>query len=223
MIRVTSLSFVLVAAIGLSANGQGFINLDFESAVVQPLTSSNLCLWSVAAPGWGRSDSSSVIYYQQGHLGVDQIFLLMDSTSPVWAPGTQLAGQYSLALASGYLLNDPSSAWVDAYISQSGDVPSSAQSLRLLATGPFEVFLGGVEIPMFSLGGNSYGGHVSGFAGTTAELKIVNTASVGDVHHYSIVDNVSFSPEAVPEPSTVALFVLGASLLAWRLQRLRKS
>jgi len=152
------------------------------------------------------------VYYQQTHLGVSERYLLMDSTSPVWAPGTQLAGNYSLAFASGHSANDPFSPWNNAGITQSGFIPSSARSIRMLGTGPFKVFLGGVEIPMLSLGGNSYGGDVSGFAGTTAGLQIINTASADD-YTWSIVDNILFSPAAIPEPDSAVLLLAGWLLL----------
>jgi len=201
--------------------GQEFINLDFEDAVVQPLPPDNITLeWSFAVPGW--NSGLPFVYYREGPLGVEPFYLLMDSTSPAWAPGTQLAGNYSLAFASGYAGNDPfSGLWLNAGITQSGLVPSWARSIRMLGTGPFQVILGSVEIPMFFLGGNSYGGDISGFAGQTAELKILNTASVGDVGHGSVVDNILFSPEAIPEPSTIPFLVMGALLLGRRISDLK--
>lgn len=218
------LKYVLATALGCAAAcGQGFINLDFEQAVVQPLPPDNIFLdWTMAVPGWSHSDgaSTSFVYYQQEHLGEQQIFLLMDSTSPVWAPGTQLDGEYSLAFASGVQSTDPASDWVNAFIAQTGDVPGSARSLRLLATGPFQVFLGGKEIVMFSLGDNAYGGDISAFAGSTAELKIVNTASAGDIHYYSVVDDIVFSSEPIPEPTTGLLIWLGGGvLISFRFRR----
>ncbi len=206
--------------IGAAACGQStFQNLDFEQAVVQPLPSDNILLeWSLAVPGW--SSATSFVYYREGHLGVGPLYLLMDPTSPVWAPGTQLAGQYSLAFTSGYAGNNPSGPWVNVGIAQSGVVPNSSRSIRLLAhgtfaaTGPFQVFLGAVEIPMFSLGGNSYGGDISGFAGDFVNLRIVNSAGVGHLGEGVVVDNILFSPEVIPEPSTLGLLGLSGLLLA---------
>jgi hypothetical protein len=63
-----------------------------------------------------------------------------------------------------------------------------------------------------SLGGEAYAGDVSAFAGTTTEFKIVNTSR--NIHDPLIVDNFEFSPELVPEPSTLALTVLGFLSLA---------
>jgi hypothetical protein len=220
----TPISFMLAMFwITTLAYGQGFVNLDFEDAVIQPQFPPDHTFldWSLALPGW-RS-GWSVLHYREGHLGVTWVFLLMDSTSPVWAPGTQLAGDYSLAFASGYASNDPFSPWQQVSIEQSGFIPSWARSIRMLATGPFRIFLGSEEISMFSLGANLYRGDVSEFAGETARLLILNTASVGSVHNYTIVDNIVFSTEAIPEPSSLALLGFGAVLLAghW-LRRLRR-
>jgi hypothetical protein len=90
----------------------------------------------------------------------------------------------------------------------------------MLATGPVLVFLDGVEIGLSALGGNLYAGDISSFAGTTAELKIANAAPVGQVHDYSVVDDISFSSIPVPEPSSMSFWIFGAaSILAWRKNR----
>jgi len=203
----------IITGLSLIANSQSFVNLNFEAASTQASSLGYPFLeWSTAAPGWGHSSGSdtSYVYYQQSHVGFTQFYLLMNATSPVWAPGTQLAGNYSLMLKSGrQSLADINSPWVNAYISQTATIPAGSLSLRMLATGPFDVRVGGVGITMYSLGGNSYGGDISAFAGSLAELRILNTAgpSGGPM---TVVDNISFSPVAIPEPSTLAFAGLGA-------------
>ena len=191
------------------APGQAFSNLDFEAAIVetngQPWPAMWLD-WNLAAPGWSHSagESTAIVFYFAEHLGMSQYFLLMDAISPYYAPGTQLAGDYSLAFASGRLNDpDPSSPWAYAYIAQTGPIPGGARSLQLLATGPFQVFLGGVDIGMSSRGGNAYEGDIAAFAGTLAELKIMNTATA--VHTPTVVDNIVF----IPEPSSALLGSVG--------------
>ena len=73
---------------------------------------------------------------------------------------------------------------------------------------------------MFSLGGNSYGGNIANFAGTTSELRIMNgeNFSFGEL----MLDNISFSPTAIPEPSTISLLIFGpAYVLFSRRIRMR--
>lgn len=221
--KAASLLSALGLGVVLGASGQEFVNLDFEDAVVVVNDPTYGWLdWSLAAPGWNHSSGSAttIIYYRQEHIGIDQIYLLEDSQSPIWAPGTQLEGSYSLSFASGYDIGSSLPyPWVRAFISQAGGIPTSAHSVQMLATGPFQVFLGNKEISMFSLGGNRYGGDISSFAGTFAELKIVNAAPIGQVHDYTVVDDILFSPTRVPEPSPIALLIAGvASLLLRKLK-----
>jgi hypothetical protein len=223
-IKIRSLLGALAAGVALSASAQEFVNLNFESATVQVNDPTFGWLdWNLAAPGWNHSSGSAtaIIYYGQEHIGTDQIYLLKDASSPVWAPGTQLAGNYSISFASGYDTDFGTPiSWVTAFISQTGRIPASARSLRMLATGPVQVFLGGVEISMCALGENLYAGDISSFAGITTELKIANAAPMGQVHDYAVVDDILFSSIPMPEPSSVMLWIFGAALvLGWRRNR----
>ena len=216
--KTSSILCGIIASISLCANGQGFVNFNFEQATVVPTVPTYGFLdWNLAVPGWSHSTGAdtSIVYYGSEHLGLTQYYLLMDSTSPVYAPGTQLAGNYSLAFASGRANSaDLNAPWVNAYISQTRTIPVGSLSLRMLATGPFEVRVGGVGVIMHSLGGNTYGGDISAFAGGSYEIKIINTAST--IHTPTVVDNVLFSSVAVPEPSGVALSIIGTLLLMFR-------
>ncbi len=209
----------ILAGVGFGANGQGFTNLNFERAIVQvPNPPYGFLDWSLAVPGWSHSSGAdtSYVYYGSEHVGLSQYYLLMDATSPVYAPGTQLAGAYSLAFASGYQSGDLGQPWVNAFISQTGAVPSGTSSVQMLASGPFQVFVGGVNIPMYSLGDNNYGGDVSAFAGSGAELRIVNTAPKGYVHNPTIVDNIRFSNEMLPERIQATLANVGNAVrITW--------
>lgn len=199
-------------------------NLTFELAHVQinDPTYGGLA-WNLAVPYWGHgpgADTSSV-YYGSEHLGLSSYYLLMSATSPWYAPNTQLAGNYSLAFASGYMFGTGTGGWVNAFISQTLPIASSARSIQLLATGPFKVFVAGSEIPMMSLGGNSYAGDIASFAGTTAELKIMNTTPEGfnNVHKPTVIDNIVFSTTIVPEPSSLALVSLASITLFTALRK----
>lgn len=206
----------MIASAALCASGQGLVNFDFEQATVVPTDPHYGHLdWNLAVPGWNHSTGSdtSTVFWGAGHTGTSQYFVLIDSRRPFPYYNEPLAGKYSLAFGSGiYSLFDPS--WVNAYISQTPHIPADSLSLRMLATGPFEVRVGGVELPMHSLGGNSYGGDISAFAGSLVEVKIINTATT--IGFPTIVDNVIFSTVAIPEPESFVLGLTGALLLMFR-------
>jgi hypothetical protein len=210
----------------LSAQAQSFVNLNFEQATVPTSYTAGDFVhlsWSSAAPGWSHNsigDDTSYVYYGSRHLGISQCYLIKDKYSPYYAAGLQLAGNYSLSFCSGYAVSyDGSGGWLNAYISQTGAISSTANSLWMLATGPFEVYLNGVAINMVSQGGNSYAGDITGFAGTTSELKIANTTGANDFRSTD-VDNIRFSTVVVPEPSALAILGLGA--IALRLARAKR-
>lgn len=222
---------VLLVALCLPGygRGQGFLNLDFERArVVSNDPDFGYLDWALAAPGWDHDQGgdAGIVYYGQEHLGLTGYHLLMDSTSPRYAPGTQLAGAYSMAFSSGHATFD-GQGWTVAYLAQTGVVPADAQSIRLLATGSFAVFLDGAPIAMHSQGGNAYAGSIAGYAGAMAELRIANTSL--QIHDPVVVDNIRFSPEAVPETSNRIGIPAGLALLlalrrraAWRRPRIRE-
>jgi hypothetical protein len=206
---------LLLAGIAVSATGQGFTNLDFEQArVVSHDSMFGFLDWSLAAPGWSHSSGNDTqrIYYGQRHFGVSQVYLLMDAQSPTWAPGTQLAGNYSFMFSSGHQTGDPATPWTQAYLSQTGLIPENTKSIRFLAKGLFQIYVGGSAVPVIPLGiEDGFAGDVSSFAGKSAELRIVNTAPPRNGTEV-IIDNIEFSPLAVPEPAMGALMVLG---FAW--------
>jgi PEP-CTERM motif len=214
--KTTVALLLLAVSIADSTASQTFTNLNFERAqVVVNDPDFGFLDWNLAVPGWSPSsgNDTSSVYYRSPHLGISQYYLLVDSIS---FPSSLLAGRYSLAFASGHLTSDPTSPWVQAYISQTGSIPNDARSIRLSATGIFDVFVGGVSIPMQALGGNAYAGDISAFAGTTSEFRIVNTSWA--VQDPVVADNIVFSSLSAPEPSSMALLGAGAivSVIIWR-------
>ena len=201
----------------LNVRAQQFQNLDFESAVIQKNNPTYGWLdWNLAAPGWSPNPNGvgPVIFYGQRHLGIEDIYFLSDANGPAGGMPSQLAGRYSMTFASGIhpFYYTPVPAW----ISQTGAIPPDTKSIQMLVTGPFDVFVGGTQINMVSLGGNLYGGDVSAFAGLTEELKIVSDNGWRtDIN--TEVDNIRFSTMIVPEPSALAMMGLG--LLGLRLRK----
>lgn len=211
--KTCALLSLAVAAGVFSSTGQTFQNLGFEQAIIQPNEPTYGWLdWNLAVPGWSHSPGSdtAVVYYPNPHAGGTQYFLLVDRFSPGFQP---LQLRYSLAFQSGFLGPDVTSGWTSAYISQTGLIPDTAQSLRFLVTGNFSVKVNGNTLAPYSLGNNSYAVDVSPYAGTISELKIFNTSPLLDFTP-TLVDGFTFSATPVPEPTILWLFGLGTLVVA---------
>ena len=81
-----------------------------------------------------------------------------------------------------------------------------------------ENLVNGNVVPMSHLTGNEYVGDISAYAGTTAEIKIVNAALEGNISLLT-VDNVSFSVTPAPEPSRALLALIGSGAVLARRRR----
>ena len=108
-------------------------------------------------------------------------------------------------------------------IAQTGDIAPSALSLRFSASGAqyLSVSFNGVNLPFSQVGtGPNYGlfaADVSQFAGQSGELRFTEQAV--PTSPLVILDNIFFSPTAIPEPSVLGMLATGAVFLAWRSVR----
>ena len=217
--KATNVLFLMAMAITLEGHAQGFINLDFESAViVQDASSSfypNGIYASNALPGWivsvGATQPSDLLYNTIS-LGSTSVALL--GTNGV--PGS-LSGAYSVNLYGG-------TTAASASISQTGLVPAGTQTLIFKAYyfgspgGTLLVSLGGQELVFAALASGSsytlYGASVASYAGQVARLTF--SAPEG-VNNYWTIDDIQFSSQAIPEPVPLSLFALAALMLCgWR-------
>jgi hypothetical protein len=212
----------------LFAFGQGtFVNLNFESAnlpVLSPGQQGGLVPVSAALPGWQAflgSSSQTEVWYNTATISSDAVVWIVGPNFQFWNP---IQGNFTVALRGG----SGGTGFVPASLSQTGLVPSTTKSLQakiVAASEDFVFSLGGVTIPMHALSIGPdytlYGGEVSAFAGQTAELRITAPSIPSDPFYGFRLDSIVFSPNQIPEPSTVGLFVLGALFLTWRWRRNR--
>ena len=220
--------FLLFSVLFSTANGQGaFQNLDFERTPVDLGTGAPSDYYSI--PFW----SAICGPYQTGvtlnTYVLDATTVSLQTATPYFIP---IGGTTSLLLTSSSFSN-PSSAI--ASISQTGFVPTAAQSLHFKVTsvlaflvasdlpGQFFVTMDGQNIPLqlFANYGSytELAGNISGWAGQTTALSIgvnVPTSQSGENYFQGLIDDVTFSTTAVPEPATISLIMLGGLLFRRR-------
>ncbi len=197
--RIT-VTLAIVAVLSVSAQGQNFSNLNFESAYDLPANPSNGVYIPAANafPDWALGGSEVSVFYESNFLGDAGV-------SAVQLEGGALAldGDFSLRLNDG------------GSISQTGLVPANAESLDFEATSTLnlDVTLGGQRLSYSALydGPNyiEYGANIAtGLDGQMEELTFSNLGLDGS----TLLDNIQFSPSATPEPGEMALIGLGAVL-----------
>lgn len=202
---------------------QGFVNLDFETAVIIPDTNSPYYPYGIqttnALPGWTvyrGNNTQSQITYDAPAVGSTWVSLITTKANNIgWLP---ISGKYSVLLQGGFSLSS-------ATISQNGLVPIGAESLLFEAQpgfGTLDVSLGGQSLSFFALSSGAnytlYGADISAFAGQTQQLSFSALRDIQIANDWNI-DNIQFSSTAVPEPGTLALAVVGTLLLGYRRWR----
>ncbi|HAB19210.1 MAG TPA: hypothetical protein PLX89_10280 [Verrucomicrobiota bacterium] len=194
-------------------------------------------------PGWSSTPQSAVGYnYTQRFAGqasiLDRDFrdTHFGANSPV-----PVVGSFALGIwpASGRGFQGMLQPYV---LTQTGDLPSDALSLRFLYHGDdLRVYVAGEQLPLFAQpdvpSGNPdipfyhyFAVDVSPYAGTTSELKFefrsfgyddfsMEPRPIGYPDAKShVLDDLSFSTSPVPEPLTWTLAGLGGVFLAWMLR-----
>ena len=219
---------VLASFLAFSASMQAqiaFQNLDFEQANLGADPQPGYVSVASALPYWtvrlGGVQQTEMIYNEQS-LGATSVSLVEAAdggTDLVYGP---IDGNYSVLLQGGISLSSAS-------ISQKGWIPWNAQSLLFKAEPgdiPLEVEISGQDIPYTAVGlgtpgasGQNYGffaADVSAWAGETETLTF--SALEGGDNNW-LLDDIAFSPNAVPEPNTLALLLMGGLALAARRWR----
>lgn len=217
------ISILLCFILYCNGRAQGFVNLDFEAANLSGYGTGSVPA-SDAIPGWtayiGTTTQTDIVYNELS-LGAPSIAIMGTNGGPA-----ALDGAYSIDLYGGA---GPSTS---VSISQTALVPASTASILFIAQGvnppsgggPLQVSLGGQSIsfsaisiePNYTL----YGGNVpSPLAGQIEQLTF--SAPTDGGNNYWEIDDIQFSPSAVPEPSVLGLSALGGLFFAWR--RWRKS
>jgi len=215
-----------------SAHAQGtFQNLDFESANLSPVPpNQNIVEVSAASalPGWtaylGTAQQTQVIQNSCGE-GEAEIDVFGPNypaagPSPGLIPGT-IDGNYSVLLQSG---GEPQNSDIttSASIQQTGAVPFGTQSMQFKAwqtyLPAFTVSFDGTVLSPVVLGAGPnytlYGVNISPYEGQSGPLEFTADFS-GTGASWLGLDDIVFSPAAVPEPSPILLTGIGGLMLAF--------
>ena len=221
---------LILLLISSAALGQGtFQNLDFESATIVPISSPPGPLtveFAPAFPGWtgyiGTNQTSSAIYDGAG-LDTTTISIIDQGWTNAFGFGGVIDGNYTAVLAAGVIgsVTNP----VNATLSQTAVLPGTVRSLRFLGYSfPFQAFfvtVNGQRLSLIALSSGAnyteYGADISAWAGQSANLSFTAVApNPHSVSEYLFLDDIEFSPTAVPEPNTLTICGLGAALVGWR-------
>jgi hypothetical protein len=247
---------VVFALIKQSAMAGAFINMGFDelnwpSGVPERIPGPPFAglQGAIVRPGWNSRPQSAVGYnYTQRFAGwasiVDRDF--RDTHFGLNAPAP-VVGRFSLAIYPPAFPVGPGE-YEPYKLTQTGEVPADAQSLRFLYHGnDLRVFLGGDErtlqplpdvisgdplVPVY----HYFAVDVSPYAGQEVELRFefrsqgyddfrgLPPRRPGEPDALShVLDDLSFSPlPSIPEPSTWALLGVGGAGLGWLALRGRK-
>ena len=219
-----------------TANAQGsFQDLDFESANLSPIPVNEVLYYvriTSALPGWsaylGTTPDTQILQndYTLGEASVD-IFGPGNNSGGIGSINGIIDGNYSLMLQAGGTPTGTGSA----SIVQNGLVPANTQSIDFKAwnaepnTGILTLSFAGNSLSPVVIGSGPnytlYGADISAFAGQTGDLEFTSVFNSEGASWFEL-DDITFSPAAVPEPSALALVVLGGMALAahhWRAKR----
>jgi hypothetical protein len=226
------------------AFAQGFVNLNFEQASIvsassgyTPTDAYDALVASSALPYWiVREDGTICTAIWGAPVALDETSVaLLTASNGYYSGYVPLQGSYSVQF---YAYADaPSDYYHTASISQTGQIPIGAQSIQFLMKSP--PVAGGViqASPIVTINGTpislsaistsggvmTMAGNVSAYAGTMADLTILCQATPGSFpadENIFTLDNIQFSPQAVPEPSEVSLLLAGIAIVRfWLMKR----
>jgi hypothetical protein len=214
--------------LSVSARAQTpFQNLDFESAQVPDVLdfSHIFAPFSQALPGWvgyfGTNPVSQAVVNTVS-LGTYNISILGHNTSPGL---TLLDGNWSAVIQAGSV---PPAPPLSATLAQTGFIPAGTLSLQMRVgeigqtdINDMVVTLGGQAITMRHLPSGFYAGDISQFAGQTAELRITVLPAPLQSNSSLELDDIVFSPQPVPEPTTITALALMALIARMGHERMR--
>ena len=197
MKKAFQVAVILMAGIQVNAQGT-FQNLNFEDT--NPGLNFGLASAASALPYWTAyigGVQQTEVWYNGVSTGAPQISLLGPALGPI-------DGDYSVLLTGSFPASTPS-------ISQTGVIPAGTKTLLFKAVGgngalgvtidnqsvPFSPIANGPNYTLFAA-------NISAWAGDTEQLTFSALQDTFSINWWEL-DDISFSPNAVPEPTSFAL------------------
>ena len=210
-------------------SGQGFVNLDFNSAQLSAYGNGPVFVpASDAIPGWTGylgTDQQSTILYNGTSLWYGNLSIIA-SNSLVGDPPPIPGYNYTVVLQAGPDRITSPPAYVNASIAQTGLIPPTAQSILFSATdfSALQVTIAGQVIPFIEIGSIDgyprFGGNISAFAGQVAELEFTDLTGGTEQTSAAVeLDGISFSSSPIAEPASLSLFGICIPFLYWWMAR----
>jgi hypothetical protein len=188
----------------------------------------------------GSNGAYPVVYNSGGHIGDFPPLVHVFGGDGVSTDSPTLINHYRAVAGNYSAALDPRSTWTS--LQQTGLIPEGARSLRFFGTivewppsdwayGDVDVSLNSVSLPIHELGPVvgatyrqttdqqvfQYGVNIPpGLAGTTATLRFYAEGGSG-LSPFLVLDDIQFSPVAIPEPATLSLAAIsGVALITVR-------
>jgi hypothetical protein len=191
----------------LSAQAQGtFQNLNFELANPGQYSSISVPVLE-ALPDW----TATIGGVQQVDVGYNAFSTGAPVVSLIGPGFGPIDGSYSVLLTASF---------ATVAISQTSLIPTGTQSLYFEAQpglGALNVLVGNQNIPFAAVGTGPnytlYGANMSAWAGDIEQLTFAAQEFTSQLNDWEL-DDISFSSQAVPEPSPLALTGVGTLVFA---------